>query len=140
MAYKATARTRLKYEGKWYVPGDEVHFGSKAEAAAYGDAIEGGKMEAVSQAVGAPVGGPPVPPAARARAGTGRRAAGDTDTGGTDGGEEDEFEGVDFASPQAKMKAEELELTAESFKHQRKSSDNGFTVDDVERIASKTGE
>lgn len=44
--------------------------------------------------------------------------------------------GVQFASPAAKTKAEEAGLTAESFKRKRKSSDKGFTLADVERIAS----
>lgn len=50
----------------------------------------------------------------------------------------DALEGVAFASPSAKTKAEEAGLTAESFKRRKKSSDRGFTLADVERIAAAT--
>lgn len=49
-----------------------------------------------------------------------------------DGGE---LEGVSFASSAARDAAIEAGLTADSFARRRKSSDNGFTKADVERIA-----
>lgn len=51
--------------------------------------------------------------------------------------EEDAFEDVKFATAAARKRAEEAGLTADSFKRQRKSSDRGFTVADVKRLAEK---
>lgn len=47
---------------------------------------------------------------------------------------------VTFASPAAHGRATELGLTADSFKRRRKSSDRGFTLADVERVAVATGD
>lgn len=49
------------------------------------------------------------------------------------------LDSVSFASPQAKTAAEEAGLSAESFKRKRHSSEKGFTVTDVERIAATVG-
>lgn len=51
----------------------------------------------------------------------------------------DALEGVRFGSPSAKKQAEEAGLTAESFKRRRTSSERGFTLADVERIAASAG-
>ena len=48
----------------------------------------------------------------------------------------DTIEGVRFGSPSAHKKAEEAGLTAAAFKGKRKSSEKGFTLADVERIAA----
>lgn len=102
MAHKAKARTRIKYKGERYAPGDTVTFDSKEDAAAYGSAIEGGE-DATPDA----------------------------------GGGGDDLDSIVFASPAARTAAEEAELTAADFKRKKKSSENGFTVEDVERIAAQ---
>lgn len=55
------------------------------------------------------------------------------------GGDVGPLDGVDFASPQARTAAEEAGLTAESFKRRKRTSEKGFTVTDVERIAATAG-
>lgn len=44
---------------------------------------------------------------------------------------------VDFASPAAKDRAQELGLDADAFARKHKSSDRGFTVADVEALHDK---
>lgn len=48
------------------------------------------------------------------------------------------LEGVAFASPAAHARAAELGLTADSFKRRRKSSERGYTLADVERVADES--
>jgi hypothetical protein len=60
-------------------------------------------------------------------------------TGDSADGTPDALDGVAFASPQAKQKAVDLGMTAESFKRRRKTSDHGFNVEDVQRIAETLG-
>lgn len=50
--------------------------------------------------------------------------------------ETDPLAGVTFASSPARDAADDAELVAADFKRKRKSSDNGFTKADVERIAA----
>jgi len=125
-----TAVTRIKMGGKLYLPGESIEL----------DADEAKRMGTAVKAA-APVKGPV------AKRATGRTAS-PNDAGGSgaddgagngtdDGG--DPLDGMQFASPQARLRAQEENLTAETFKHQRKESENGFTVADVERIAEKKG-
>lgn len=53
-----------------------------------------------------------------------------------------ETEGLDavgFASAEARSRADELGLTAEDFARRRRSSERGFVLDDVDRIAAEVG-
>lgn len=47
----------------------------------------------------------------------------------------DGLEGVEFASAAAEQRARDARLTAEDFRRKKASSDRGFTVADVDRIA-----
>lgn len=49
---------------------------------------------------------------------------------------DDSLDAVEFASQAARDAAEEADLTAEDFKRQEQSSDNGFIKADVERIVA----
>lgn len=53
---------------------------------------------------------------------------------------ENTLDSVKFASPQARAAAEEAGLTAESFKRKRKSSEHGFTKEDVENLVPEDDE
>ncbi len=117
-----TAVTRIKTGGKRYLPGESLEL-TADEAKTFGTAVQkGGKAPAAA----------------------GSTAAGATGAAGAAGagtGDTDPLADVEFASPQAGLRAKELlaegKLTPDSFKHQRKESEKGFTVADVDRIAEK---
>lgn len=108
-----TANMRVKMNGVRYKAGETLELTAE-EAKHLGTAVQKGGTAKAAASASAP---------APAAAGTAPGA--------------DPLDGVEFASPQAKQKAKDYGMDVEAFKHQRRESDKGFTVEDVDRIAEK---